>query len=462
MLEDQQGMKRWTESTDNESTTTTKPASATDDNEEVWGAAMQADVCGDVKHHPTKGKLGTSHKAKEARPDKTGEEKIPLTCCGCKEVVKHCSQFLLLHEGEGNVETWAGGHWGHCFSCSRFNKQEWLDEAEEAAARKRFVSFAKKSWLATTQHYKDIAIRARTGTWIGFKNRLKERFPKANDAEIRNLIHQRVKVAVDTFMANFEKETEATMKARIDAHKRYIKSLEDMANNPAHSPAQRAIGLKFCAEESDWLTRITEGFSVSYSCRNPSCRFYGMNDQWIFGDRYRCPRCAEEYWPWKHAKKNTKGNIVFEYLPFQKVIAIEGIDGNTWVFPAAWPGSQADTWLMQQAELYAAGLKVEGDLQNYMKDTMTGIMQLCERVGRPISLEHYSWDTDMEWRLDSAKWPRDGEKGWGRLAKDGYWGNILPLPKEGEPWMVFTEWTDLIQLIGQAMYCRRGIDITKV
>jgi hypothetical protein len=83
MLEDQQGMKRWTESTDNESTTT-KPASATDDNEEVWGAAMQVDVCGDAKHHPTKGKLGTSHKAKEACPNKTGEEKIPLTCCGCK------------------------------------------------------------------------------------------------------------------------------------------------------------------------------------------------------------------------------------------------------------------------------------------------------------------------------------------------------------------------------------------
>ncbi len=148
MLKDKQGMKHWTESTDNESTSA-KLTSATDDNEEEdWGAAMQVDVCGDLKNHPMKGKLGTSHKAKEARPNKTGEEKIPLTCCGCKEVVKHCSQFLLLHEGEGNVETWAGGHWGHCFSCSRFNKQEWLDEAEEADARKRFVSFAKNKVLA--------------------------------------------------------------------------------------------------------------------------------------------------------------------------------------------------------------------------------------------------------------------------------------------------------------------------
>ena len=55
-----------------------------------------------------------------------------------------------------------------------------------------------------------------------------------------------------------------------------------------------------------------------------------------------------------------------------------------------------------------------------MKDTMTGIAQLCKRVGRPISVEHDNWDPAMECRLDSAKWPRDGEKGWGRLAKDGY------------------------------------------
>jgi hypothetical protein len=230
---------------------------------------MQAEVCGASKLHPLKGKLDKKYKAKEERPDKTGDERVPLRCCGCKQIVEKCSQFLLLHEGKGDVETWAGGHWGHCFSRSRFNKEQWQDADEEAAARKKFTSFAKKSWLATTRHYKDLAVRARSGTWIGFKNRLKQRFPEAKDEEIRNLIHQRVKVAVDTFMANFEKETEETMNARIEAHERYIKSLEAMANNPAHTPAQRAHGLKFSAEEAAWLTRISEGCTVSFSCRNP-------------------------------------------------------------------------------------------------------------------------------------------------------------------------------------------------
>ena len=326
---------------------------------------------------------------------------------------------------------------------------------------KKFANAAKKSWMATTRHYKDIAVRARCGTWAGFQARLKKRFPEAKDDELRNLIRQRVKVAVDTFMANFEKESEEAMKARTEAHERYIKSLEAMAANPAYSPAQKAHGLKFSAEEAAWLTRISEGCTVSFSCRNPDCRFYGMNDQWVHGERFRCPRCMEEYWPWKAVKKNARGNVVFEYLPFQKVVVIEAIDGNTWIWPAQWPGSQADSWLLEQSEIYAAGLQVEGELHRYMEDTMTSLMQLCERVGAPATFQHYDWDPDVEHRLDTNKYPRDGEQGWGRLAENGYYGNILPLPKGGK-WEVFTEWTDLTQLIGQAMCCRPGLSITKV
>ena len=446
-----------------------KLASTTDDTAgEDWAAVMQAEVCNTSKIHPTKGTLGKKYAAKEERPAKeehpstTGEEKVPLRCSGRKVIVGQCSQFLLHHEGkEEDCETWAGGRWGSCFSCSRFNTGGWQDEQEEAAARKQFTNAAKKSWMATTKHYKDIAVRARCGTWAGFKARLKKRFPQAKDDEMRNLIQQRVKVAVETFMANFEKESEEAMKARIEAHERYIKSLEDMANNPAYSPAQKAHGLKFSAEEAAWLTRISEGCTVSFSCRNPECRFYGMNDQWVLGERYRCPRCMEEYWPWKGVKKNARGNVVFEYLPFQKVVVIEAIDGNTWIWPAQWPGSRADSWLLEQAEIYAANLQVEGDLRRYMEDTMTSLMQLCERVGATATFQHYDWDADAEHRLDVSKYPRDGEQGWGRLAENGYWGNILPLPKDGK-WEVFTEWTDLIQLIGQAMYCRRELSITKV
>ena len=104
---------------------------------------------------------------------------------------------------------------GHCFECSRFNTVDFESEAAELAARKKFTSFAKKSWLATTKQYKELAIRARTITWITFAARLKREMPNATDAERRKLIKERVQICVSTWMSNFEKETEATQKARV-------------------------------------------------------------------------------------------------------------------------------------------------------------------------------------------------------------------------------------------------------
>ena len=101
--------------------------------------------------HPLKGKV-RKVLAREKRSDKQDdEEKIPLTCCGCRTVVAKASEFLLTHEGEGNCESWAGGHWGHCFECSRFNTEDFENESAVATARKKFMNAAKKSWLATTK-----------------------------------------------------------------------------------------------------------------------------------------------------------------------------------------------------------------------------------------------------------------------------------------------------------------------
>jgi len=228
-----------------------------------------------------------------------------------------------------------------------------------------------------------------------------------------------------------------------------------MASAPVHFPIPPATGLKFAAQESAWLTMLSEGVALSWVCRHPECRFFGMNDQWIDnGNQFRCPRCADEYWPWREFKKGTS----IRYLPFQKVLYIAGMDGETWMVPAVWPGSQADSWLLQQAEIYAAQIKVEGDLQRYMEDTVTSIQALCSRTGRPQGFKHYAWNPESENKLSLGRWPRDGEAGWRRLVSNGYWGNVLDEPPAGEDWVAFTQWHDLIQLIGQAVYCRRNLD----
>ena len=97
----------------------------------------------------------------------------------------------------------------------------------------------------------------------------------------------------------------------------------------------------------------------------------------------------------------------------------------------------------------------------YMEDTLQKIEELCKKAGVPKGFKHYTWDPDVEARLDAVNYPRDGGRGWGHLSENGFWGNELDALAEGESWKPFTNWNDLIQLIGRAMYCHRGLHITK-
>ena len=210
--------KRWKESSGSQGLGSDPSGSSTPDDGSSHAAPMEKDplqgMCNDLaristsdeeshtyaldsKQHPLKGKV-RKVAARERRPDKQDEEKIPLTCCGCSKVVAKASEFLLVHEGEGNCESWAGGHWGHCFECSRFNTEDFENEQAELAARKKFTNAAKKSWLATTKQYKELVIRARSMTWLSFKARLKREMPNASDDERRKLIQVRVQICVDT------------------------------------------------------------------------------------------------------------------------------------------------------------------------------------------------------------------------------------------------------------------------
>ena len=47
------------------------------------------------------------------------------------------------------------------------------------------------------------------------------------------------------------------------------------------------------------------------------------------------------------------------------------------------------------------------------------------------------------------------------MAENGFWGNVLEKLADGKPLEPFSHWNDLIQLIGRAIYCRRGLDIAK-
>ena len=124
-------------------------------------------------------------------------------------------------------------------------------------------------------------------------------------------------------------------------------------------------------------------------------------------------------------------------------------------FPAKWPGSEEDKWLMQQSELHAASIVYKGDVKAYLAETMVDVRKLTAAVGMPVGFERMAWNPAVEERLPSC--PKEGDRGWARLKEAGFWGKKLPLPPQGEPWHVFEEWRELIALLGQYIYCGRRI-----
>ena len=219
--------------------------------------------------------------------------------------------------------------------------------------------------------------------------------------------------------------------------------------------ANRAHALVFTAEEASWLTSVNENFSLSFCCRNRQCLYYGPNHEWILHfDRqhHRCPRCLDEYKPWSEAKGQ---------VPFQKVVVINDLfgtqGGDPHVFPAKWPGSEADSWLLSQAELYASKVVAPENMGEFYNKSIEGVHALCKRIGTPKHMVRFTWNPAIEHRLAAAKWPREGELGWQRLKDGGFSGNILPTPPAGQAWQVFNEWHELIALIGNVIYCSQNM-----
>ena len=199
---------------------------------------------------------------------------------------------------------------------------------------------------------------------------------------------------------------------------------------------------------------------ISFVCRNLDCRFYGDNSQWIveFGDsHFKCPVCLQFYAPWQVCRKTASG-VEVPLLPFQKVCHIVDFIGNAGptVFAAKWPGSEADSWLLSQAELHAARIDDPEDALAYMNSAAQDLHLLLQQVGTPKGLVHFKWSASHNWHLDAHKWPREGKTGWNRLETAGFWGNILPEAPDGD-YHPFEQWHDLIALLSRMLVAKRAL-----
>ena len=299
-------------------------------------------------------------------------------------------------------------------------------------------------------------MRARTTDWQTVSKRYEVAFEGATKAMLKHLILARLRAGVETWEVALSRESEAKVGLRRDYHDRYLAQLDAMAENPQLVFPVRAVKLR--AEEAAWLTEIAEGFTVSFVCRNLTCRFYGDNSQWIVedtGGHFKCPVCLQLYQPWQAARKTASGAEV-PLLPFQKVCRILDLVGNNGpcVFAAKWPGGEADSWLLAQAEIRAAELADPEDVQEYLQAAVQDLHVLIKQVGTPAGMTRFAWNQGHHWNLDARRWPRDGVTGWHRLEAGGFYGNILPEAAEYHP---FEQWHDLIALLARVLVSKRAL-----
>ena len=194
--------------------------------------------------------------------------------------------------------------------------------------------------------------------------------------------------------------------------------------------------------------------------RSLTCRFYGDNSQWIVEDtegHFKCPLCLQLYQPWQAARKTASGAEI-PLLPFQKVCQIMDIvgTGGPCIFAAKWPGGEADSWLLAQAELHAAQITDPADVQTYMQSAVQDLHALIKQVGTPKGMVRFEWNPCHHWNLDARRWPREGVTGWHRLESAGFWGNILPEPADGN-YHPFEQWHDLIALLARVLVAKRAL-----
>ena len=118
----------------------------------------------------------------------------------------------------------------------------------------------------------------------------------------------------------------------------------------------------------------------------------------------KCPLCLQFYAPWQEYRKTASGAQV-PLLPFQKVCHIMDLVGGNQpcIFAAKWPGSEADSWLLSQAELHAAKIEDPEDAEAYMKSAAQDLHALISQVGTPTGMVHYDWNPDHDWHLDAGR-----------------------------------------------------------
>jgi hypothetical protein len=266
------------------------------------------------------------------------------------------------------------------------------------------------------------------------------------------LVFARINLVLATWAAAVSKECSEMKEIRTKIYDMYVSEIEHAADHP-DEPGTYGMSIKLTTEQAAHLTQIADGIVIGFSCRNRECLYFGDNSMWLEhedGSHYMCPMCLRKYVPWT----TSRGEV-----PFQKVVCLRDPLELSWkMIPALWPGSHADSWLLRQAEAYAAMQVVDGERINpFAAESSYKLSDLLKRSGQPSCFNHYFLKEENKPYIASV-YPRDPtqySRGWARFETEGFYGNFLDKKVAEEPG--FAEWDELVQAIGNCLAASRAL-----
>jgi hypothetical protein len=125
---------------------------------------------------------------------------------------------------------------------------------------------------------------------------------------------------------------------------------------------------------------------------------------------------------------------------------------RAWKFvPAAWPDSNAENWLQQQASAYALSREAPpgAGVDALCRTSLHDLRDVIAKVGTPSCFKRYAFKPSMmsDRQLSTSTWMSEH-------IQKGFWGRQLEGAELRAP--VFKEWDLMIELIGNLVVAGRA------
>ena len=346
--------------------------------------------------------------ALEADADPNAKASVGRALWNCYKCGKTCFGFqnfkLLTLDGTWLDTNWRDRIFGSCFDCSGDTDI------------RTFKRLARESHLARLQETKARAQRVRDIVFSQSKSKIRLQFPHISNTAVRKLAIERVSMLVVALGASFMRASKEVKDAMAKISQDYLLDVQHAAMQPGDG-TRVSEGPKIGYTATTWLTQVSDNIWVSWVCR--SCRWFGLNHQWIrHADKewYRCPHCGVRYQPWAWRP---------DWHDSQKAVTVQNpISGTSMSFGASWPNGEEDNWLARMVELKAKSQVVpEGvNLTDFLCSTAVSLDELLQKVSVPASFRIFPWNHQVENVLDERTYPK---RHWAHLCASGYTGDIL-------------------------------------